>query len=585
MNLFSLFRSQILSVIQSLIQEGTLPSSLTDSFHRITAEPPRDSEHGDISTNAAMVLAKQAQLSPLVLAEKLSASLASLSGVASVHVAGPGFLNFRMTPDFWIEHLRVLLKTGVRYGDADLGKGQTVNVEYPSVNPTGPLHMGHCRISVVGDVLASLLSKAGYTVTRESYINDSGGQALHLARSLHGFYCEALGHPPSDHPFYKGAYLIPLAQEIARQDGDRWVGLPEEEWIESFRSYGVNGMMALIKRDLEALGVRLDVYTSERALVMAGKVEGVFRQLEAKGLIYQGILEEPKGKQIDDWEPREQTLFRSTAFGDETDRPLKKSDGSWTYFAPDIAYHADKYARCKGILVDVLGADHGGYVKRIEAAVHALTDGQGKLVVRLCQMVKFMEKGQVLKMSKRSGVFVTVKEAIEKVGKDALRFMMLTRKNDAPMEFSFDQVISQSRDNPVFYVQYAHARCYSILRHLKETFPDLDIRPQTLARIPLEDLKNPDDQELIRLLAGWPRQIEVAAEHFEPHRIAYYLSSVAAAFHGLWTKGKEETALRFIFPEDPQASQQRFALVWATATILASGFEVLGVTPVEEMRS
>ncbi|MBL9029571.1 MAG: arginine--tRNA ligase [Caedimonas sp.] len=582
MNLYTLLRTDILALIQQLIQEGKLPPSLT--LNRITTEPPRDPSHGEISTNAAMVLSKEAGMEPMAIAALLSGKLGFLPSVQEAMAVMPGFVNFRMKPGFWLERLREILRSGPAYGDSEMGQGRYVNIEYPSVNPTGPLHMGHCRISVVGDVMASLLEKAGYRITRESYVNDAGGQALQLARSLYARYLEALGEDAPEPAAYKGAYLIPVGKEIAAREGAKWVGLSEEDWIEDFRALAVEDMMKLIREDLACLGVHLDVYTSERRLVAEGKVEEAFQRLQEQGLIYQGILEAPKGKIIEDWEPREQALFRSTDFGDDIDRPLKKSDGSWTYLAPDIAYHYDKYRRGFSILIDILGADHGGYVKRLGAAVNAMTQGEARLVVRICQMVKFMDQGTVLKMSKRAGVFVTVREAIEKVGKDAIRFMMVTRKNDAPMEFDFAQVIQQSRDNPVFYVQYAHARCYSVLRHLRETFPDLDISSQTLAQINLDTLMNEDDQALIRVLASWPRQVEVAAEAFEPHRIAYYLSEVASAFHALWNKGKEDAELRFIFPDNPEVTQQRFALVWATAIVLASGFKVLGITPVEEMR-
>ncbi len=582
MNLFTLLRTEILNSIQQLMAEGLLPSSLI--LNRITTEPPRDPLHGEISTNAAMILSKEAGMPPLSLAELLLPRLRSIPQVAEATAVMPGFINFRMKSDFWLERLREILRSGLAYGDSPMGQGQRVNVEYPSVNPTGPLHIGHCRISVVGDIMASLLEKAGYDITRESYINDAGGQALQLARSLYARYLEALGKEAPEPAAYRGAYLIPPGKEIAQRDHMKWVDLPEEAWVEEFRSFAVEKMMKLIREDLSLLGIHLDVYTSERQLVAQGKVEEAFQSLEKQGLIYQGILEKPKGKLVEDWESREQSLFKSSAFGDDIDRPLKKSDGSWTYLAPDIAYHYDKYLRGFSLLIDILGADHGGYIKRITAATHAITQGKTKLIVRICQMVKFMDQGTVLKMSKRAGVFVTVREALEKVGKDAIRFMMVARKNDAAMDFDFDQVISQSRDNPVFYVQYAHARCHSVLRHVKETFPDLDISAQTLAKINLDLLKDKTDQDLVRILAHWPRQVEVAAEAFEPHRIAYYLSEVASAFHALWNKGKEEAELRFIFPDSADITQQRFALVWATAIVLASGFKVLGITPVEEMR-
>ena len=582
-NLFSHFRQNILMALTTLMEAGKIPKGL--DLNRVTCEPPRESHHGDISTNAALSLAKEVGQPPLVLADLLKETFKTLPHVVELNIAAPGFINFKLSTGFWQEQLKTILKTGKDYGASMLGQGQMVNIEYPSVNPTGPLHVGHCRVAVVGDVLANLLAKSGYKVIRESYINDAGGQALHLARALYTRYQQALEQDVDEPDFYKGDYLIPLGKVMAAQEGNRWLDQPEEEWIEMFRAFAVDEMIMNIKISLAQLGVHLDVYTSERQIVLDGKVEQVFAHLEKLGLIYEGMLEAPKGKVIEDWEPRVQTLFKSSAFGDDTDRPLKKSDGSWTYMTPDIAYHFDKFQRGAAILVDILGADHIGYVKRLTAAVAAVTERQATLIVKICQIVKFLDQGQVLKMSKRAGVFVTVEEAIEKIGKDAIRFIMLTRKNDATLDFDFSLAVQQSRDNPVFYVQYAHARCHSIMRHLKQSFPDLDVQAQTLADLDLSSLTEADDQQLIKILAGWPRQVEVAALAFEPHRIAYYLSEVAGAFHALWNKGKENTELRFIFPHDPVTTQQRLALVWATALVLASGFDILGITAVEEMRS
>ncbi|MFN9001357.1 MAG: arginine--tRNA ligase, partial [Holosporales bacterium] len=496
---------------------------------------------------------------------------------------GPGFMNLRLRPSVWCAELRDLLHAGERYGESSLGHGHSVNVEYVSANPTGPMHIGHCRGAVVGDALANLLIKAGYAVTKEYYINDAGNQANELARSAYNRYLEALGHPPYKETAYGGAYLIPVGKALAEKYGDSLVGKEEAQWLDEVRLFAVDAMMAMIRKDLDDLNIKMDVFTSERALVEAGKVQAAVQRLRDLGLIYQGILEAPKGKVIDDWEPREQTLFRSSQFGDDVDRPLMKSDGSWTYMAPDIAYHYDKYQRGSHLLVDILGADHGGYVKRISAAVKAISEGQAEVVVRLCQMVKFLDRGQVLKMSKRSGVFVTVADAIERVGRDALRFMMLTRKNDAPLEFDFQQVIEQTKDNPVFYVQYASARCFSVLRHAKEAFPDLDLSAQGFSSV---EYGFEDDEvlSLIRHLAAWPRTVESAAESFEPHRIAYYLHELAAHFHALWNKGKEKTHLRFIDPEHRLQTQQNLGLVRAVLCVLTSGLEVLGVQPLEEMR-
>lgn len=583
MNLFTIFQSEILMSIHQLSEEGKLKENLV--LDRITVEPPRDRTHGDISTNAAMILSKSLNMSPLAVADILLTKFKYLPGVDQATAVAPGFINFRMNKDFWQEHLRIILEQGTSYGDSTLGQGQGINVEYPSINPTGPLHIGHCRIAVVGDVMASLLAKAGYQVTRESYINDAGGQALHLARSLYARYLEALDEEVAAPAMYQGAYLIPVAQAMVKGEGRKWVDRPEEEWLDHFRAFAIEHMMEMIEKDLFRLGVKLDVYTSERKIVEEGKVDAAFEHLQKLGLIYQGILEAPKGKVIEDWEPREQSLFKSTLFGDDVDRALKKSDGSWTYLAPDIAYHYDKYRRGSEILIDILGADHIGYTKRITAAVSAISEGKAKVITRICQLVKFLDHGSVLKMSKRAGVFVTVEEAVAKVGKDAIRFMMMTRKNDAAMDFDFDHVISQSRENPVFYVQYAYARCHSIRRHLIQAFPDLDITSSALSQLNFDCFQEEADQELIKILAGWPRQIEAAAQSYEPHRIAYYLLEVAAAFHALWNKGKEELELRFIFPQDAAATQQRFALVWATVQVLASGFDVLGIDPLEELRA
>jgi arginyl-tRNA synthetase len=583
MNLYNYFKEEIIKIIETLISEDKLKANL--DLSKITVDPPKDPSHGDLATNAAMVLAKEAHLSPVDLAKMIVPLLQKHKDIEKVSTAGPGFINMSMKDSFWAEQLKNILKAGTHYGDSMLGKEETVNVEYVSANPTGPLHIGHCRGAIVGDVLCSLLEKAGYKVVKEYYINDSGGQAKQLAHSVYQRYLEALGHPPSEIAAYAGSYLIPVGEELASIHGDKWVDQGENVWLEPIRAFAVDAMMKLIRKDLEALNIHQDVFTSEYQIAFDGKVEEAFQTLEKKGFIYQGILEPPKGKTPEDWEPRVQTLFKATQFGDDIDRPLKKSDGSWTYFANDIAYHYDKYKRGATTLIDVLGADHGGYVKRISAAVKAFTDSKASVDVKICQIVHFMHKGEALKMSKRAGVFVTVKEAIEKVGRDVIRFMMVTRKNDAPMEFDFEKAIEQTRENPVFYVQYAHARCHSVKRHLLQTYPDLDISPQTLSNLDfLMLLKDPDEAALIKLLATWPKQIEAAAIAHEPHRIAFYLYEVAAAFHGLWNKGKENHELRFILPEDSLKTQKRYALIQAVMTIIASGLLVLGVNPLEEMR-
>jgi arginyl-tRNA synthetase len=487
---------------------------------------------------------------------------------------------------YWFERLRDLLKAGVSYGDSTAGRGEKINVEYVSANPTGPMHVGHGRGAVVGDALAALLDKAGWDVCREYYINDAGAQVDTLARSVHLRYREALGEEIGAIPegFYPGDYLIPVGKKIAEEEGDTWKSAPESDWLARFRLRAVAEMMDLIKADLAALGVHHSRFSSERDLVEAGGVQKVIDYLQSLGLVYEGILEPPKGKTPDDWEPRPQTLFRATQFGDDVDRPLKKSDGSWTYFANDIAYHFDKYQRGYAQMINIWGADHGGYVKRMQAAVTALTAGQGGVDVKLCQMVNLLKDGEPFKMSKRSGTFVTLRDLIDEVGSGVVRFLMLTRKNDAPLDFDLAKALEQSRDNPVFYVQYAHARAHSVLRHGAEMFPSHDLSGAGLATSPLGRLTDPAELALIKLMAGWPRLVETAAEAHEPHRVAFFLNEVAAGFHGLWNKGKDDATLRFLLPEDEDVSLARLALVRAVALLIASGLKVFGVEPMEEMR-
>ena len=583
MNLFSEFKGRIVAVVAGLQSEGVLPSGL--DVAKISAEPPHDVAHGEVSINAAMVLAKPAGMKPRDLAGLLADRLASSPGVDSAEVAGPGFINLRLAPSFWHDRLRDVLKAGTDYGTSTMGAGKAVNVEYVSVNPTGPMHVGHGRGAVVGDVLASLLAKAGYAVTREYYINDAGAQVDVLARSLHLRYRKALGEAIGDIPegLYPGDYLMPVGRALAEEMGDSFKTAPEAEWLEPFRRRAVEAMMALIRDDLAALGVEHDVFSSERRLVEAGGVRTAFDTLVEKGLIYEGVLEPPKGLLPDDWEPRPQTLFRASDFGDDVDRPLKKSDGSWTYFASDIAYHFDKYRRGAETMIDVLGADHGGYVKRMVAAVKAITDDRGSLDIKLCQMVNLMRDGEPVKMSKRSGNFVTLREVIDDVGRDVVRFIMLTRKNDAQLDFDLKKVTEQSKDNPVFYVQYAHARAHSVLRHAVEVLAGADLSRAALAATDLAPLTDEAEIALIKQLAAWPRVVEGAAEAHEPHRIAYYLGEVATAFHSLWNKGREAAELRFLLPEQPEVSMARVALVQGLASVVASGLMVLGVAPVEEM--
>jgi len=592
MNVFNAYKDRILDLLRALMADGGLPAGL--DLSRVTVEPPRDPAHGDLATNAAMVLAKPAGLKPRDLAESLRARLAEESGIAEATIAGPGFINMRLVPAVWLATLRDCLRRGETFGDSTLGNGRRVNVEFVSANPTGPMHVGHARGAVVGDVLAGLLEKAGYRVTREYYINDAGAQVDALARAVHARYRQALGRL-SDEDIaamladkvieYGGDYLIPVGQALAEEVGERWADAPESDWLAPIRERAVAQMMDLIRDDLAALGITFDVFSSERSLVAAGQVDNTLAFLEQQGLIYTGILEPPKGKTPDDWEPRPQTLFKATDFGDDVDRPVRKSDGSWTYFAGDIAYHRNKVTRGFNDLINVFGADHGGYVKRLQAVVGAVSDGQATLDVKLCQLVKLLDGGEPVKMSKRAGTFITLREVVDRVGRDVVRFIMLTRKNDAALDFDFAKVTDQSRDNPVWYVQYAHARACSVIRHAETLFPGRDLSGPALADVsPVERLDTEEERGLIRLLASWPRVIEGAAEAHEPHRIAFYLAEVAAAFHGLWTKGKDDADLRFLLPDDETLSLARLALVQGVATVIASGLGVFGVQPVRELR-
>jgi len=584
MNLFEVFEDHIATLIQAMIADGALPSGLDTG--RVTVEPPRDASHGDVTTNAAMVLSKPAGMKPRDLAGLLAECLEALDDVASVEIAGPGFINLRVAPVFWSNTIVDILNAGATYGASGFGQGEKVNVEYVSANPTGPLHVAHARGAVTGDALANLLSKAGYDVTTEYYINDAGAQVDILARSTHLRYLEALGDDIGEIPegFYPGEYLIPVGKALAERDGDKWRGVEEAEWLAEFRTFAVERMMEQTRRDLAALGIEQDVFTSENALVQAGAVDDVLATLEEKGLIYTGVLEPPKGKTPDDWEPRPQTLFKATEFGDDVDRPIKKSDGSWTYFTNDIANHFDKYRRGFKTQIDIFGADHGGYVKRMKAATTAITGGEATLDIKLCQLVHLMKGGQPMRMSKRSGNFVTLKDLIDEVGKDVVRFIMLTRKNDSQMEFDLEKALEQSRDNPVFYVHYAHARCCSILRNALEELSEEDIAPSRLAVADMSLLDDPSEIELVQIMANWPRFVQSAAEAHEPHRIAYYLNDLATGFHSLWNKGKDDARLRFIHADNPELTLARLALVQAVAFVIASGLGIFGVTPVEELR-
>jgi arginyl-tRNA synthetase len=584
MNLFRHFERALADIVAALAAEGRLPPGLDTT--RVTVEPPRDPAHGDVTTNAALVLAKPAGLKPRDVAAVLAERLAVVEGVDGVDIAGPGFLNLALGAAFWHARLADVLAAGLAYGNSAHGEGEPVNVEYVSANPTGPLHVGHGRGAVIGDVLASLLEKAGFAVTREYYINDAGGQIDILARSLHLRYREALGEPIGDIPagLYPGDYLQATARTIAERDGDRWRDADESVWLEPFRRSGCDAMMALIRDDLAALGVHHQVFVSERQLQQSGRVDEAVEALTARGLVYEGVLEPPKGKLPDDWEPRPQMLFRATAWGDDVDRPLRKSDGSWTYFASDIACHLDKVRRGFRTMIDVWGADHGGYVRRVKAAVAALTDGEGVLDVKLCQLVNLLEGGQPVKMSKRAGSFVTLREVVDRVGRDVFRFMMLTRKNDAPLDFDFRTVTEQSRDNPVFYVHYAHARCRSVIRHAETEFGPAAVADAALRQANLARLTDPAELDLIKRMAAWPRVVEDAAVAHEPHRIAFYLQDLAEVFHRLWTKGKDDARLRFLAPSDRQLTLARLALVRGLQLVIASGLGVFGVEAVEELR-
>jgi arginyl-tRNA synthetase len=580
MNPYRHFIGQIEGALRAMQAAGELPSSL--DFSAITAEPPRDAAHGDIATNAAMVLAKAASRKPRDIAEALLVRLRGIPAVIDGQVAGPGFINLKLTDGFWRERLAECLAAGIAYGDSTMGGGAAVNVEYVSANPTGPLHVAHARGAVVGDALANLLHKAGFAVTKEYYVNDAGAQVDKLGRSTFLRYQEALGIAIGDIPegLYPGEYLKDVGARLAARDGKKWLDQPESVWLPVMRDFAIAEQMADIRGDLETLGVRIDRFSSERALVESGAVERAFAELTAQGLVYQGRLEPPKGQLPDDWEDREQTLFRSTRFGDDVDRPLKKSDGSWTYFANDVAYHHDKFVRGFGDMIDVWGADHGGYVKRMKAAVGAITAGKGALDVKLTQLVRVMRNGELVRMSKRAGTFVTLADLLEEVGPDVVRFTMLTRKNDAPFDFDLVKATEQSRDNPVWYVQYANARTHSVVRQAVAA----GIAPEPVSEAALDRLSDAGELALIRLIAQWPRQVEAAAVAHEPHRIAFYLYDLAAAFHAHWNRGRDEPALRFIVESDVELTRARLALVQAVGIVIGSGLKVFGVTPVEEMR-
>ncbi len=578
MNLFADIRTLVLDCLAGLVADGTLPEGL--ATHAITVEPPRDAAHGDMATNAAMVLAKPAKMNPRMIAEALAAKLQDDPKIDVAEVAGPGFLNLRLAPTVWHGVITTAL-TDPAYGQSGLGQGQKMMVEYVSANPTGPLHVGHTRGAVFGDALARLMDYAGFDVTKEYYINDGGAQVDVLARSVYLRYLEAHGQDVAfEDGTYPGDYLIPVGQALKAKVGDAFVDKGEQFWLEEVREFATAAMMDLIRADLAQLGITMDNFFSEKSLYGTGLIEKAIAELDAKGLIYRGTLEPPKGKMPEDWEPREQTLFKSTEHGDDVDRPVQKSDSSWTYFAPDIAYHYDKVQRGFDQLIDVFGADHGGYVKRMKAAVSALSDGKVPLDVKLTQLVKLYKNGEPFKMSKRAGTFVTLRDVVDQVGANVTRFHMLTRKNDAPLDFDFAKVLEQSKDNPVFYVNYAYARVNSAVAKASAF---ADVSDATLAKVDLSGLTHDAELILIKKLAEWPRLVEIAAKGHEPHRVAFYLYDLASDFHALYHQGNADAALRFVQEGDPDTTQAKIALCRAVAIVISHGLGILGVTPAEEM--
>ncbi len=588
MNIFETFSARLATILTGMAESGRLPAGL--SLARVVVEPTKDPAHGDLASNAAMVLAKEAGMAPRALAEMLCAEIAADADVLKAEIAGPGFINITLQPAVFTAVLKSAVLAGTEHGRGRAKPAPKINVEYVSANPTGPMHVGHGRGAVFGDALAALLAFAGHDVTREYYINDAGAQVDVLARSAFLRYREALGEEIGAIPegLYPGDYLVSVGQTLAREHGPALLGKAEENWLPLVRGAAIDGMMAMIRDDLAALGVVHEVFFSERSLQgRDGNADAVYRTIEdlrARDLVYEGRLPPPKGQKDEDWEDREQTLFRATQFGDDVDRPLLKSDGSYTYFANDIAYHRSKFMRGFSEMIDVWGADHGGYVKRMQAAVKAVTAGEGALDVKLCQLVRLLRNGEQVRMSKRSGDFVTLREVIDEVGRDAVRFMMIFRKNDATLDFDLAKVVEQSKDNPVFYVQYAHARCASIFRQAKEVFPDLDLSPQALAEADLSLLTDESEIGIVKMIAAYPRMIDAAASSHEPHRVAFFVHELASAFHSLWNKGKDSPQLRFVNQTDRKSTTARLAFVHAVRSVLASGLAVVGVTAPEEMR-
>jgi len=592
-DLFATTRNTVLAAVNAVV-----PGLPDEVIARIEVSPTRETAHGDMATNAAMVCAKAARQPPAKLATAIAEALRASPDITEAVTAGPGFVNIRLDPAAFRAVVPAILTAGEAYGDSTVGQGTSVDVEYVSANPTGPMHVGHCRGAVVGDALANLLIKAGFEVTKEYYINDAGAQVTALAWAAYWRYLQAIGTEMTEETFadavpgglqYRGDYLVPVGQSLAHRHGtalarpDKTIEAPEI-WLDIVRDFTIDAMMRETRDDLAMLGVQQDVFRSERALVASGATDAIIDRLRADELIYEGVLDPPKGKTPDDWEPRPQTLFRSTSFGDDVDRPLRKSDGSNTYFANDIAYHADKIARGYDILINILGADHGGYVPRMRAAVRAISHDKTKFEAVLCQIVHIMRSGEPVKMSKRAGTYVALRDLLEEIGRDAVRFTMLTRKSDAQMDFDLEQAVAQTRENPVFYVQYAHARCRSVLRGAADTFPEPDLTPDSLAHAELSSLTDDAETALIRRLATWPRTVEAAAIAREPHRIAFFLYDLAGDFHMLWNRGRDDSTLRFLQADRPVETRARLALVAATATVIRSGLRVMGVEPAEEMR-
>jgi len=584
MNVFEFVRGQIVAVVAGLIERGELRN--VADLSRIVVEPPKDTSHGDMATNVALVLSKEVGISPRELADLLVPLIMKIVGVSHAAIAGPGFINLMLDDTLYHDVLKNILASGPEFGQSQVGQGEAVNVEYVSANPTGPLHVGHGRGAVFGDALASLLGSANYRVVREYYINDAGAQVDVLARSAFLRYCEALGQEIGEIPdgLYPGDYLKPVGTALAASYGDRLTGLPESEWNDIVRSKAIEMMLDLIKEDLAVLGIRHDLFFSERSLALGEKdvIRATIDDMISRDLVYQGRLLPPKGAPVEDWEDREQTLFRATDFGDDVDRPLLKSDGSYTYFAADIAYHRSKFDRGFSNMIDVWGADHSGYIKRMTAAVKAVTGGKAALDVKICQLVRLLRDGQPVKMSKRSGDFVTLREVVDEVGADAVRFMMLFRKNDASLDFDLSKVVEQSKENPVFYVQYAHARCCSIRRQAENFFHGDDLGD--LHTSDFNQLGDVSEKTVIRRLSQYPRLIEAAALAHEPHRIAFYLYDLAADFHALWNRGKDDPGMRFIIEDNKVVSLARLGLVESVKFVIASGLGVLGVSAPQEMR-